>query len=72
MLVKQTPDDILDVKPTDVLIVNEHFTTRLIKFKAPLINSKEQIKKETEDITFKTDSDRRNLLEATIVKIMKS
>jgi len=36
------------------------------------MNTKENQKKETEDLTFKTDADRRNLLEATIVKIMKT
>ena len=36
------------------------------------MNTKENQKKENEHIQFITDADRRNLLEATIVKIMKS
>ena len=44
----------------------------MLKFKALLITTKENQKKEQDDITFKTDADRRNLLEATIVKIMKT
>lgn len=72
MIVKETPDEEIDVKPSDVLIINDSFNSRLIKFKAPLINTKDNQKKETQDITFKTEADRWNLLEATIVKIMKT
>lgn len=72
IIVKQTPDEEADVKAQDILIINESFNSWLIKFKAPLMNTKENQKKETEDITFKTDADWRNLLEATIVKIMKT
>ncbi len=50
-------EEIMDVKPNDVLIINEDFSSRLLKFKAPLINTKEQQKKENDDITFKTEAD---------------
>jgi len=41
LIVKQIPDDVPDVKPSEVLIINDAFNSRLIKFKAPLINTKE-------------------------------
>lgn len=41
MIVKETPDEEIDVKPSDVLIINDSFNSRLIKFKAPLINTKD-------------------------------
>lgn len=56
----------------ETFYVNESFSSRLLKFKACLINHKETQQKEEEDISNKLDADRKNLLEATIVRIMKT
>jgi cullin 3 len=61
-----------NAKPGETFYVNDGFVSRLLKFKAALINHKETVQKEEEDISSKLDADRRNLLEATIVRILKT
>ncbi len=43
-----------------------------MKFKVGLLNHKEQSKKDDEDIANKMNDDRRHIVEATIVRIMKA
>ena len=56
----------------DEFIVNEGFESRLLKFSVPLLNLKERVKKEDEEISGKLAEDRRHTIEAVIVRIMKS
>lgn len=71
MIIKKENQD-FDVKPGETFYVNSGFTSRLMKFKACLITHKETQQKEEEDLSYKLDADRWNLLEATIVRIMKT
>ena len=58
--------------PDDRIYVNEEFENRLLKFKVSLVTSKESASKETKQIVERMDEDRRHIVEATIVRIMKS
>ena len=61
-----------DLKDDDLLKVNEKFKSRLHKLKVPLLNQKDQLEVEKKEVIPKVEDDRRHLIEATIVRVMKA
>lgn len=70
LLTKSTPE--FSLSPGDVLALNPDFKSRLMKFKIPLLSAKDQVGKETTKINENLSEDRRHMVEATIVRIMKT
>ena len=67
ILTKTTKE--FDLNPEDMVSINEDFKSKLLKFKVPLLNPKENSNTQIEN---RLNDDRRHLLEATIVRILKS
>ena len=62
-----------EIKEEDVFVVNENYVSKMYRVSLPLISYKSKENGEEQiQITSKVDDDRRLLVEATIVKIMKS
>eukprot|EP00744_Colponema_vietnamica_P001479 GILI01002448.1.p1 GENE.GILI01002448.1~~GILI01002448.1.p1 ORF type:complete len:735 (+),score=195.81 GILI01002448.1:139-2343(+) len=59
-----------DVADNDVLTVNIAFTSKLLRVKVPLVTLKENIA--SADVPEPVEEDRKHLIEAAIVRIMKS
>lgn len=70
ILLKNTKE--FDLTDTDLLKVNDKFKNRLHKLKVPLLNQKDQLEVEKKEVIPKVEDDRRHLIEATIVRVMKS
>ena len=70
ILLKNTKEfDLLD---TDQLKVNDGFKNKLHKLKVPLLNQKDQIEIDKKEVEPKIEDDRKHLIEATIVRVMKA
>jgi cullin 3 len=61
-----------EFKMEDQLKVNLQYHNNLIKVKVPVMHSKIQKQTEAADVQEKVEDDRKYMIEATIVKIMKS
>lgn len=70
-LLKKSPES-KDLQPSDLLALNPGFRSNQHKLKLPVALLKESKQAEKEDITEKVDEDRRHMVEATIVKVMKT
>ena len=70
ILLKNTKE--FDLKDEDLLKVNDKFKNRLHKLKVPLLNQKDQLEVEKKEVIPKIEDDRRHLIEATIVRVMKA
>lgn len=58
--------------PTDVYTLNPAFKHSLFKVRLPIAHAKETKVAEKTDVIEKVDEDRRHMVEATIVKVMKT
>lgn len=70
LLLKNTKE--FDLVDDDLLKLNDKFKSRLLKLKVPLLNQKDQIDIEKKEVLPKIEDDRRHLIEATIVRVMKA
>ena len=70
ILLKNTKE--FDLTDSDLLKVNDKFKNRLHKIKVPLLNQKDQLEVEKKEVIPKVEDDRRHLIEATIVRVMKA
>jgi cullin 3 len=61
-----------EILPTDVFIVNDTFTSKLIRVKINTVSSKGESEPERQETRFKIDDDRKHEIEAAIVRIMKA
>ena len=61
-----------DFQMTDLFAVNFQYHNNMIKIKIPVMLSKIQKQAENADMQEKVEDDRKHMVEATIVKIMKS
>ena len=56
----------------DEYLVNFNYHNNLIKIKVPVMHSKVQKNQEQAEISQKVEDDRKHIVDATIVKVMKS
>jgi cullin 3 len=63
---------IKDFHATDTYTLNGGFKHSLYKIKVPIAHAKENKLAEKADVSDKVDEDRRHMVEATIVKVMKT
>jgi len=71
LLLKNTKE--FELADSDFLKVNDGFKNRLHKFKVPLLSqSKDQLETEKKEVCPRVEDDRRHLIEATVVRVMKS
>jgi cullin 3 len=61
-----------EFKEDDEFRVNLHFSSNLVKVKIPVITSKAQKTSESNDLQRRVDEDRKHIIDATIVKVMKT
>ena len=61
-----------DFDMTDVFSLNNGFKNNLFKIKIPVAQAKELKTAEKNEVAEKVDEDRRHMVEATIVKVMKT
>ena len=61
-----------DFKMDDQIKVNFLYTNNLFKIKVPVVHSKTQKNAEAVELQNKVEDDRKHMIEATIVKVMKS
>ena len=61
-----------DFSPSDAFALNPTFKNNLIKIKIPVATQKENKAVEKSEVSEKVDEDRRHMVEAAIVKIMKT
>jgi cullin 3 len=61
-----------DFSMEDELRVNMNFSSNMVKIKVPVMHSKSQKSNETNDLQRRVEDDRKHIIDATIVKIMKS
>jgi cullin 3 len=61
-----------EFKMEDQLKVNFSYHNNLIKIKVPVMHSKTQKSNEAAEVQEKVEEDRKHMIEATIVKVMKS
>ena len=57
---------------TDIYLLNGSFKHNLYKIKVPTAHAKENKQAEKVDVSDKVDEDRKHMVEATIVKVMKA
>lgn len=57
---------------SDVYTINQGFKHNMYKIRVPIAFAKENKNTEKVDISDKVDEDRRHMVEATIVKVMKT
>ena len=57
---------------SDVYSLNPGFKHQMYKIRVPIAHAKENKNMEKADVADKVDEDRRHIVEATIVKIMKT
>ena len=70
ILLKNTKE--FDLTDTDLLVVNDKFKNRLHRLKVPVLSQKDQLEVEKKEVLPKVEDDRRHLIEATIVRVMKA
>ena len=70
ILLKNTKEFVLNGE--DLLKVNDKFKNRLHKLKVPLLNQKDPLEEEKKVVIPKVEDDRKHLIEATIVRVMKA
>lgn len=70
ILLKNTKE--FDLEDTDMLKVNDKFKNKLHKLKVPLLNQKDQLDIDRREVIPKIEDDRRHLIEATVVRVMKA
>ena len=56
----------------DMFMVNMTYHNSLIKIKVPVMHSKAQKTAEANELSAKVEDDRKHIIDATIVKVMKS
>lgn len=61
-----------DFKPDDFFQINFSYQNNSFKIKLPVLCSKQQKSAETDELTKKVDDDRKLIIDAAIVRIMKS
>jgi cullin 3 len=61
-----------DFKMEDLFMVNMSYHNSLIKIKVPVMHSKAQKSAEQAELSAKVEDDRKHIIDATIVKVMKS
>lgn len=61
-----------DFQQTDVYSLNSSFKNNMYKIKLPVAQLKENKQQEKQEVSEKVDEDRRHMVEATIVKVMKT
>jgi len=61
-----------EFKADDVYTMNSNFKNNLFKIKVPVTVIKETKQQEREQIEERVDEDRRHMVEATLVKVMKT
>lgn len=76
ILVKSNPGNpqasAKDFQGSDQYTLNAQFKHQMYKIRVPIAHAKENKSIEKADIADKVDEDRRHIVEATIVKIMKT
>lgn len=70
ILLKNTKE--FDLWDSDQLKVNDGFKNKLHKLKVPLLNQKDQLDNDKKEVEPKVEDDRKHLIEATIVRVMKA
>lgn len=71
-LVKTSGEGNKEYQPGDVYALNPQFKHNMYKIKVPTATAKENKLAEKADVADKVDEDRRHMVEATIVKVMKT
>jgi cullin 3 len=61
-----------DFQGSDLYTLNSSFKHQMYKIRVPIAHAKENRNLEKADIADKVDEDRRHIVEATLVKIMKT
>lgn len=61
-----------EFKMDDIMQVNMNYHNNLIKIKVPVMHSKVQKNAEQVELSAKVEDDRKHIVDATIVKVMKS
>jgi cullin 3 len=61
-----------EFNPADVYTVNLGFRHNMYKIRVPIAHAKENKQIEKAEVSDKVDEDRRHMIEATIVKVMKT
>ena len=61
-----------EFNPADVYTVNMGFRHNMYKIRVPIAHAKENKQIEKAEVSDKVDEDRRHMIEATIVKVMKT
>ncbi len=61
-----------EILPNDIFIVNDSFTSKLIRVKINTISAKGESDPERQETRVKVDDDRKHEIEAAIVRIMKA
>lgn len=76
ILIKSSPGNpqasAKDFQASDLYTLNAQFKHQMYKIRVPIAHAKENKNVEKADIADKIDEDRRHIVEATIVKIMKT
>ena len=76
LLLKSNPgnpqQNVKEFAPTDVYMLNLAFHSQLYRIKLPVASVKENKAAEKAEVAEKVDEDRRHMVEATIVKVMKT
>ena len=61
-----------EILPNDSFIVNDGFTSKLVRVKISTVSAKSETDPERQETRFKVDDDRKHEIEAAIVRIMKA
>jgi len=72
LLLKQNTAGPREFLANDVFTVATGFRNQMYKIKVPVATSKESKTVEKSEVAEKVDEDRRHMIEATIVKVMKT
>jgi cullin 3 len=76
ILLKSNPSQpqasVKDFQGSDLYTLNSSFKHQMYKIRVPIAHAKENRNLEKADIADKVDEDRRHIVEATLVKIMKT
>lgn len=70
ILLKNTKE--FDLTDTDILMINDNFKSKLLRLKIPLLSQKDQLIVEKKTVIVGVHEDRRHLIEASIVRVMKA
>ena len=61
-----------EFKMDDQFRVNFQYSNNMIRIKVPVVHSKAQKNNENAELANKVEDDRKHMIEATVVKVMKS